>query len=180
MNWRPRLALPGDVPAIRELIPKSSFHLQSEAYQPEQIESAIGPVFGVDKQLIADGTYFVVEHESQLIGCGGWSFRRSLFGGRDSDSVAAVLDPENEPARIRAFFVDPGFARQGIGSVIMRKCEAALVRSGFLRGEISATLAGEPLYEKFGYSTIEKYEIPLSGRLTLPVVRMTKQYSGVA
>jgi GNAT superfamily N-acetyltransferase len=121
---------------------------------------------------------FVVEHEDVLIGCGGWSRRRSLYGG-DAGRVHhdEWLHPETDAARIRAFFVHPDFARRGIGRTIMVACESAIRAAGFRRVEIVATLAGEPLYAAFGCSVVERFEIPLPRDLRLPVVRMAKVYA---
>ena len=142
-----------------------------------QMEAALGPVFGVDRQLIGDGTYFVVEHSGQLVGCGGWSRRRAVFGGdRGRLEEDAALDPACDPARIRAFFVHPGWARRGIGRAILSACESAICAAGFRAAVLVATLAGEPLYASFGYGVVERYEVPLADDLTLPVVRMTKQF----
>ena len=175
MDWTPRLALPEDIPALEALIPLSVRTLQAPHYSPAQIEAALGPVFGVDRQLIRDGTYFVVEHEAQVLGCGGWSMRKSLYRG-DSRRAGedAELDPRRDAARVRAFFVHPGWARRGIGSSIMTACERAIVEAGFRAVDIVATLAGEPLYASFGYAVVEGYQIPMAGGLKLPVVRMTK------
>ncbi|MEO7719233.1 MAG: GNAT family N-acetyltransferase [Capsulimonas sp.] len=147
--------------------------LQAGDYSPAQIEAAFGPVFGVDRQLIADGTYFVVEANGGIVACGGWSRRKTLFGG-DSSS-ASLLDPARDAARIRAFFVHPDFARRGAGRLMMTACETAISEAGFTNVEIVATLAGEPLYAAFGYLVSERFEIPLQDDLTLPVVRMRKQ-----
>lgn len=139
------------------------------------MEAALGPVFGVDRQLIRDGTYFVVEHDAQILGCGGWSKRRSLYGGdRDRAKPDPELDPKRDAARVRAFFVHPAWARRGIGRSIMAACERAIIAAGFRSVEIVATLAGEPLYASFGYVVVERYEIAMAGGLGLPVVRMTK------
>ena len=111
INWEPRLAQEADIPQLEVLIPVSVRALQAAHYSPAQMEAALGPVFGVDRQLIRDGTYFVVEYESQIVGCGGWSKRRSLYGG-DRDRVEAdpELDPKCDAARVRAFFVHPAWA----------------------------------------------------------------------
>jgi len=149
--------------------------LQRDAYSREQIDAALGPVFGVDVQLIEDGTYFVVEDKGKIVGCGGWSFRKSLFGGSEDKSVPdPKLDLKTDSARVRAFFIDPDYARQGIGSAIMKECEDALIAMGFAHVEISATLVGEPLYTKFGYESVEHYEIPLEGVKPMEVIKMTK------
>jgi GNAT superfamily N-acetyltransferase len=175
MMWTPRVARPDDIPALEILIPLSARALQSPYYSSMQIESALGPVFGVDKQLIRDGTYFAVEQGSQIVGCGGWSKRKSLYGpdgGRAEDD--AELDPKDDSARVRAFFVHPAWARRGIGTSIMVACERAIIVAGFRSVEIVATLAGEPLYAGFGYQVTERYEIVLTSDLRLPVVRMRK------
>jgi GNAT superfamily N-acetyltransferase len=173
--WPLRLANESDVPALGKLIPLSVRALQAHCYSTAQMDAALGPVFGVDRQLIRDGTYFVAERDDAIVGCGGWSRRRSLFGG-DSDRKQedALLDPQRDPARVRAFFVHPDWARRGIGRSIMTACEQAIIAAGFRTVELSATLPGEPLYASFGYAAAERYEIPMTGGLSLPVVRMTK------
>ncbi len=174
-DWRPRLAREDDIPALEALIAVSVRALQAPYYSSAQMEAALGAVFGVDRQLIRDGTYLVVECDGQIAGCGGWSKRRSLYGG---DGHRAGLDPELDPkrdaARVRAFFVHPAWARRGIGRSIMIACERAIIESGFRTVDIVATLAGEPLYASFGYAVVEHYDIAMVNSLTLPVVRMTK------
>ncbi|MES2594420.1 MAG: GNAT family N-acetyltransferase [Verrucomicrobiota bacterium] len=173
--WPLRLAREADVPALEALIPLSVRALQSPYYSAAQMDAALGPVFGVDRQLIGDGTYFVAEEDGAIVGCGGWSQRRSLYGG-DSGRAGedTLLDPQRDAARVRAFFVHPAWARRGIGRSIMAACEAAIIESGFRRVEIVATLVGESLYASFGYTVVERYDIALAGGLSLPVVRMTK------
>lgn len=170
-----RLAGAGDIPALKALIDLSVMQLQAGDYSETQRQAALGSVFGVDSQLIEDGVYFVVEDGDRIVGCGGWSKRRTLFG---SDHVSgkddALLDPETEPARIRAFFVHPDWARRGIGSRIMQACEDAAAEAGFKRLELGATLTGVPLYERHGFTPIERIEAPLPNGETLPVVRMGK------
>ena len=167
---------------LEELIPLSVRSLQAPYYSMAQMEAALGPVFGVDRQLIRDGTYFVAVDQARVVGCGGWSRRKSFFGsdrGRclEEDSL---LDPQCDPARIRAFFVHPAFARQGIGREILEACETSMKDTGFCSAELVATLAGEPLYARFGYAVVERYEISLGGELGLPVVRMTRGLRGEA
>ena len=175
VNWTPRLATDADIPALEALIPLSVRALQSAHYSPAQINAALGPVFGVDRQLIRDGTYFVVEDAGQIVACGGWSKRKTLYGGdRDRPGEDAELNPLIDPARIRAFFVHPNWARQGIGRSILQHCETAAIQAGFHRAELVATLTGEPLYARFGYAAIERYEAPMIDGLSLPVVRMSK------
>ena len=171
IEFRP--ALLSDLPELEELIPASARGLRGSYYLPEQTEGAIGTVFGVDTQLIRDGTYFVAIVESRIVGCGGWSKRKALYGGakRGDDPLR---DPSCEPAMIRAFFVHPDFARRGIGREIMRMSEAAAQAAGFNDIEIVATLPGEPLYAACGYVAVELFEIPLANGASLPVVRMKR------
>src|SRR5436190_1447558 len=116
MNWQPRLAQEKDIPELEALIPLSVRALQASHYSSAQMEAALGPVFGVDRQLIRDGTYFVAEQDGTVVGCGGWSRRRSLYGGdRGRESEDELLDPQQAAARVRAFFVHPAWARRGIG-----------------------------------------------------------------
>ena len=174
--WPLRLATEPDVPALEKLIPLSVRALQAHCYSTAQMDVALGPVFGVDRQLIRDGTYFVAERDGMIVGCGGWSRRSSLSGGDSGRKQEdALLDPQRDSARIRAFFVHPDWARRGIGRSIMVACEQAIIAAGFRKVELSATLAGEPLYASFGYAVAERYEIPMAGGLSLPVVRMTKK-----
>ena len=175
IDWLPRLAREDDIPALEALIPVSVRALQAPHYTPAQMEAALGPIFGVDRQLIRDGTYFVVERDAQILGCGGWSKRRSLYGGdHDRTEPDPELDPKLDAARVRAFFVHPAWARRGIGRSIMAACERAIIAADFRAVEIVATLAGELLYASFGYAVVERYEIAMAGGLNLPVVRMTK------
>ena len=175
-EWTLRLADEGDIPALEILIPLSVRSLQAVHYSPAQVEAALGPVFGVDRQLILDGTYFAVEEKNQIIGCGGWSRRKAMFGGdRDRAGEDALLNPKNDPARIRAFFVHPAWARRGIGRSILTACEAAIRAAGFQTAELVATWTGEPLYASCGYLVVERYEVPMSNGLALPVVRMSKR-----
>jgi GNAT superfamily N-acetyltransferase len=175
MTWRLRSADLDDVPSLEELIPLSVRELQFGYYSTAQMEAAFGPVFGVDRQLITDGTYLVAEADGRVIGCGGWSKRKSLFGGDASRTEEDNhLDPATEAARVRAFFIHPDWARRGIGRAILAASEQAISAAGFKRIELVATLAGEPLYKACGYSEIERYEVAMIGGLTLPVVRMAK------
>ena len=176
-DWQLRLAKTDDVGQLEALIPRSARSLQASCYSPAQIEAALGPIFGVDRQLIADGTYFVAERDDEILGCGGWSRRKSQFGGNAVRTQAdALLDPATTAARVRAFFVSPEWARQGIGRAIMSACEEAIRAAGFRRVEIVATLVGEPLYRAFSYSVAERYDIPMKDELVLPVVRMIKNF----
>jgi len=176
VTFRLRIAREDDIAAVTVLIPLSVRALQAAHYSPEQMDAALGPVFGVDRELIRDGTYFVVEHDESLVGCGGWSKRQSLFGGDAgrATGASALLDPTRDPARIRAFFVHPDWARRGIGRQIMNACERAIAKARFRSVELVATLAGEPLYAACSYTAVERYDIPLAGGMRLPVVRMVK------
>jgi len=172
-----RKAIASDIPALSRLIPESARALSQSYYTPEQIEGAVTNIFGLDTMLIADSTYYVVEADGSIVGCGGWSKRKTLYGGDQAKSpeVDALLDPETEPARIRAFFVHPDWGRRGIGSKIMTVCETDARQAGFTNIELVATLPGEPLYAAFGYVAIERFEIPLPDGITLPVARMKKR-----
>ncbi len=173
-----RLARESDIPALESLIPQSVRGLQAAFYSVEQMDAALGPVFGVDRMLIRDGTYYVVERAGRVLGCGGWSRRRAEFGGdRERDGGDERLEPAREPARVRAFFVHPDWVRRGIGRTILLACESALCAAGFREAVLVATLAGEPLYSAFGYAVTERYEVPLGDGLTLPVVRMVKNFA---
>jgi GNAT superfamily N-acetyltransferase len=171
-----RLASPTDVPFLQVLIEASVRGLQTQDYSPEQIDAALLKVFGVDSQLIADGTYFLVQAFSgEAVGCGGWSKRKTLYGGDVwSNREDSLLNPETDAAKIRAFFVHPAWARRGIGTLILETCEAAALAAGFSRFEMGATLTGVPLYEARGYQALENLQVPLGDHLALPIVRMHK------
>ena len=172
------MARESDIPALEILIPLSVRTLQAAHYSAAQMEAALGPVFGVDRQIIRDGTYFVALQQDQIVGCGGWSFRQTLFGGdRDRPGEDARFDPKRDAARIRTFFIHPDLARRGIGRSILVACEAALQKAGFQSAELVGTLTGEPLYASFGYTVVERYEVSMSSGLTLPVVRMAKLFN---
>lgn len=170
-----RLATIADVPALRELIPRSVRALSRGYYSDAQIEGAIAHVFGPDTQLIADGTYFVVTAVREIVACGGWSRRRTLFGGDQMKGAEdPLLDPAREAARIRAFFVAPEWARRGLASRLMEACMAAARGAGFRALELGATLPGEPLYRGFGFETLERTSTPLPGGKSLPIVHMRR------
>jgi GNAT superfamily N-acetyltransferase len=170
-----RRATLADVPAIDALIDRSVRALSAGYYTPAQIESALRHVFGTDTQLVRDGTYFVVEIDGALAAAGGWSGRRTLFGGdRMADRVDDALDPAREPARIRAFYVDPGFARRGLGRLLFAACHAAARDAGFTTLELMATLPGEPLYAALGFTVEERIVVPLPDGVSLPGARMRR------
>jgi GNAT superfamily N-acetyltransferase len=175
-----RKAVPADVPILRELIDASVRGLQAEDYTPTQIESALATVFGVDSQLFADGTYFVAEAKqyacTTIAGCGGWSMRKTLYGGDDwTGREDELLDPRVDAAKIRAFFIHPRWARRGVGSLILKACEDAAAAAGFTRCEMGATLTGVKLFGAKGYVALENISVPLKNGEALPVVRMAKQ-----
>ena len=179
VSVRIRKAVAADVPRLREIIEASVRGLQANDYSPAQIEGALRSVYGVDSQLIADGTYLVAEDMLQrdrvIAACGGWSQRKTLYGGdqyaRREDSL---LDPARDAAKIRAFFVHPKFARCGIGSMILQACEDAARAAGFTRLEMGATLSGVAFYKAKGYVEVENQTVPLANGETLPIVKMTK------
>ena len=171
-----RLATLVDVPALHALIERSVWGLQMADYSPEQINAALGTLLGVDTQLIRDGTYLVAEVNGELAGCGGWSRRKTLFGsdGR-SGRENALLDSASAAAKIRAFFLEPAWARRGVGSAILVACERAVAEARFRSFEMGATLTGVPLYLARGYRILDRIEAPLSNGLSLPIVLMSKE-----
>ena len=188
---RLRLARPEDVAVLQKLIEASVRGLQAEDYTHAQMEGALQTVFGVDSQLIADGTYIVAEVPYPpgaggeltdkksgwtIIGCGGWSKRKTLYGsdhwtGRED----ALLDPQRDAAKIRAFFIHPDWARQGVGSKILQACEETAHAAGFRRYEMGATLTGAKLFGAKGYVPVKPISIPLNNGETLPVIHMEKR-----
>jgi GNAT superfamily N-acetyltransferase len=170
-----RIALPGDIPRLRAVMQRAIEHLQTGFLTPAQI-AASHKVMGLDSQLVADGTYFVVEQGPCIAGCGGWSFRATLFGGDDSIVAREPdrLDPARDAAKIRAMYTDPDFARRGVGSLVLDLCEAAAREAGFLRAELMGTAAGVPLYESRGYRAMAPLEPwPVDG-IEVPLLRMEK------
>lgn len=177
MEFQLRLASTTDVEAIRELIADSVRGLAKGIYSDSQIELSIGSVFGVDHQLIEDGTYFVAEVAGRIVGCGGWSRRQTLFGASDyvESRDSTPLDPASQPAKIRAFFVHPDAARRGIGRAILQRCEAEALAAGFTAAEMMATLPGVPLYELCGYEKHEYQNVNLADGEAIVCVRMSKR-----
>jgi GNAT superfamily N-acetyltransferase len=196
MEIRIRKAEAADISELRRLIEASVRELQAEDYTPAQMEGALESVFGVDSQLIADGTYLVAEarivdalseaettarRKNQgsgwvIAGCGGWSKRKTLYGsdhwtGRED----TLLDPKRDAAKIRAFFIHPAWARRGVGSKILAACEAAARAAGFTSYEMGATLTGAKLFGAKGYLVVENIEVPLKNGLTLPIMHMAKR-----
>ncbi|WP_439649555.1 GNAT family N-acetyltransferase [Hephaestia mangrovi] len=168
-------ATEADIPAIRALMARAIDDLQRGFLSDAEI-AASRAVMGLDTQLIADRSYFLARIGGALAGCGGWSWRATLYGGDHSSDLrdARTLDPAREPARIRAMFTDPAFARQGVGRAILDACEAAAAKAGFGRAELMATLAGEPLYRACSYTASERVTTPPVDGVAVPLVRMTK------
>lgn len=176
MRYEVRKATLDDRQAITLLIAESARELSRQHYADEQIEAAISSVFGVDSDLIEDGTYFVAELEGRLIGCGGWSRRKTLFGGDQfSNRDAGMLDPATEPAKIRAFFVHPQHARKGVARAILSVCEREAKDHGFRALELMATLPGIKFYQANGYTNIGNFDLDLADGVKLPLVPMRKQ-----
>ena len=170
-----RLASEADIPAIRTVMDRAIDALQSAFLTPAQV-AASRVSMGLDTQLIADRTYFVVTEGDTIAGCGGWSYRATLYGG-DASAIrrdARLLDPATEPARIRAMYTDPDFIRRGIGRMVLTLCEEAARAAGFRRLEMMATLGGEPLYRACGYHQIERVPTMADTDPPVPGLRMGK------
>lgn len=176
MNPNLRLATLADSTAIQNLIRESVANLSVSYYTTEQIASGLSHIFGVDTQLIRDGTYFVAEVEGEIVGSGGWSKRKTLYGGDQltSNRVDALLDPASDPARVRAFYIHPRWSRKGIAGRILDSCEAAARAAGFSKVELVATLPGEPFYLARGYEKREAVSLETPDGESLPAFRMTK------
>jgi GNAT superfamily N-acetyltransferase len=175
MNYSIRPAHLDDVPDLRLLIARSIRELGKGDYTAEQIEGALRGAFGVDTQLIADGTYFVGEIGRLVIACGGWSKRRTLFGSDAHQARdAGELNPAIDAAKIRAFFVDPSYARHGIGAALLARCEAEATAHGFRQFELMATLPGVRLYQARGYVAGPAIQHSLSPELAIEFVPMRK------
>jgi len=208
MNMHIRVATPQDVPVLQDLIDASVRGLQTGDYTAAQIDGALRTVFGVDSQLIVDGTYLVAEasqgedsgsangvigasdHGSagfaltqpgvavlpRIAGCGGWSKRKTLFGGdRWTGREDSLLDPEHDAAKIRAFFIHPAWARRGVGTLILDACERGARAAGFRRYEMGATLTGAKLFGVKGYVEVRRIGVPLDNGESLPVIHMEKR-----
>lgn len=170
-----RLARADDLPALRALMTRAIERLQNDFLTPEQVRAS-HKVMGLDTQLIHDGTYFVIEAGERIVGCGGWSWRATLYGGDDSlvTREPLPLDPATDAAKIRAMYTDPDFTRRGIGRMVLRLCEAAAREAGFARVEMMATVAGVPLYRASGYVPVEPLGSASIGDVEVPLLRMEK------
>ncbi|HZE71974.1 MAG TPA: GNAT family N-acetyltransferase [Pyrinomonadaceae bacterium] len=175
MDYQLRKATLNDRSAIQKLIAESARELSTEDYTATQIETAIATVFGFDSDLVIDNTYFVAERDGTLLGCGGWSRRKTLFGGDQYPGRdPGYLDPGSEPARIRAFFVHPQFARKGIARAILSACESEAKAAGFTSVELMATLPGVKLYKACGFEGDQQVECELTSGVKLQLVPMRK------
>jgi GNAT superfamily N-acetyltransferase len=173
ITLRPRLATRDDLPALEALVSSAIDQLQQPFLEPAQIVAS-HTIMGVDTQLVDDGTYFVVECDGTIAGCGGWSRRATMYGGdhtRGRDD--ALLDPRTDAARVRAMYTDPRFARRGVGRMVLECCQAAAAAEGFRRLELVATMSGEPLYRSFGFEAVEPFSDTTTG-IAIPLLRMVK------
>ena len=172
-----RPATRAEIPALSDLIARSARGLSPD-YGPSQVEGALRGAFGVDTQLIDDGTYFAAEENGILVGCGGWSYRATLFGGdARGGRDASTLDPSSQAAKIRAFFVDPSHARRGIGTLLLDRCESEARARGFSKVELMATLPGLKLYAARGYVGERRVTYDIGGGERIEFVPMTKNLS---
>jgi GNAT superfamily N-acetyltransferase len=175
MGFHLRPASEDERETLEALIARSARGLSQADYTDAQTEAAIRHVFGVDSELVADGTYFVAEEDGVPIACGGWSRRKTLFGGdRYAARQSGLLDPATEPAKIRAFFVHPDHARKGVGRALLAHCEAEAKRHGFTRCEMMATLPGVKFYRAAGYADREAFLQPTPEGVVIPFLRMEK------
>jgi GNAT superfamily N-acetyltransferase len=174
-HYRIRSAERIDIPAIERLIERSVRELSVSYYDAAQIESALTFMFGVDSQLVDDGTYHVIDVDGALVAAGGWSRRRTLFGGDQwKHGADELLDPAREAARIRAFFVDPSWSRRGLGRALFDACLGDARAAGFRRLELMATMPGEPLYRALGFTADERIELALPDGVRVPLVKMSR------
>jgi GNAT superfamily N-acetyltransferase len=174
-----RVATPDDAPRIESLMKESAAAIFPRHYDERQAASAVRYVAEVDPTLLADGTYFVLEADGELVACGGWSRRDRLYtGSGEANDDGRMLDPATEPARVRAMFVRDDWTRRGLGRRIIDECESAARREGFRRLVLGATLPGVPLYLACGFSAVEDFEVELSDGVTLPCVAMEKSFDG--
>lgn len=169
-----RWATMPDLPALKVLMKRAIDNLQSSFISPEQV-IASHAIMGLDTQLVQDGTYLIAIKDGTIAGCGGWSKRATLYGGDHSIDLRKpeLLDPNNEPAKIRAMYTNPDFARQGVGKLVLETCEKAAAQDGFKKVELMATLSGQPLYAKYGYEVVEETQA-VANNITIPLVRMRK------
>lgn len=171
----PRLATDDDIPALQVLIAASARGLSAGYYTTAEVEASVAHVFGVDSQLIADRTYYIIDGPRGPAAAGGWSARITLYGGDQMKNVAdPLLNPATDPARIRAFFVHPQWARRGLARQLYEVCAADAWRAGFRELELMATLPGMPLYEALGFTTVARVTVPLPGGVEVAFTRMRR------
>ena len=176
LTWR--LAEPADVSAINALTARSIRALHLGSYSDDVIDEAVRHAYGVDWQLVRDGTYFVAEIEGVIAGAGGWSYRQTIAGAHGPDSAAApLLDPARDAARVRAFYVDPAYARRGVGRLLLRLSEGAAQAAGFTHAELTSTLPAVPFYAAFGYAPVRAFDLPMPSGTMLRLELMTKQFA---
>jgi GNAT superfamily N-acetyltransferase len=177
---RLRKATAADVPDLQALIARSARGLSTDDYRPAQIEGALRGAFGVDSQLLADETYFIVEEDGDCVGCGGWSYRSTLFGGDARAGRDAAVLEKTQPAKIRAFFVDPANARRGIGTLLLEHCEAQALAHGYSQVELMATLPGVKLYAARGYAGLPMVTFDLGGGEVIEFIPMRKALTSIS
>ena len=177
MSFSIRQASITDIPALNQLVQLSIRQLGGNYYNPQQVESSLKYLFGIDTRVVEDGTYYVVECEETTVACGGWSRRRTPFGGDQASNLqdSGLRNPAVDAAVIRAFFVHPDWARRGIGKQLLDYCEAQALKEGFAWFELTATLSGYPLYTRYGYQDVEKIDIKLVDGTQLGGVKMEKR-----
>jgi GNAT superfamily N-acetyltransferase len=174
LRWR--LAEPSDVPAINALTARSIRALHAGSYDDDVVEEAVRHAYGVDWQLVRDKTYFVAEIDEAVVGAGGWSYRQTIAGAHGPDDPAgAQLDPIRDAARVRAFYVDPAFARRGVGALLLRLSEAAAREAGFAKAELTSTIPAVPFYAAFGYRPVRPFEMQLPSGSALRLELMDKR-----
>ncbi len=174
-----RVATRADLPELEQLAARAIVELQGPFLRPDQV-AASRALMGIDTTLIDDGTYFVVEIDGQIAGCGGWSRRATLYGGDHTEGRNdALLDPATDPARVRAMYTDPAFTRRGVGRLVLSRCEQAAADEGFGTLELMATMAGRPLYAAYGFEPVEEVTDTSTG-VAIPLVRMAKPVTGTS
>jgi len=169
-----RTASLADIPALAELMPLSMAVMGGRVYSPKELE-IVQQLIGVDRQIIEDGTYFVAEADGKIVACGGWSYRKKLYGGAGVAAAPAVLDPKTDPARVRAFFVHPDWTEHRLGTRMLKRCEDAARAAGFTRVELGSTRPGEPFYAKNGYLAMEWVTQTAPDGRSLALLRMGKK-----
>ncbi|SEN38127.1 Predicted N-acetyltransferase YhbS [Sphingomonas gellani] len=173
LSWR--LAEPADVPGINALTARSIRALHADSYDPAVIDEAVSHAYGVDWQLVRDGTYFVAEIDGAVVGAGGWSYRQTIAGAHGPDDPPGDrLDPAMDAARVRAFYVDPAYVRRGVGAVLLRLSEDGARAAGFARAELTSTIPAVPFYASFGYAPVRPFDLRLPSGSTLRLELMDK------